>query len=165
MSFMQQDVMDIKFSRLFPWHFLFLALIVGVSGLALITERTILSLCLIIASGLVITASSGTEINRSEKTYKEYHVFFFVLKTGSKIKYTAIEKLYITRAKVTQTMYSRTNHSASFSDIEYNAYIKFVNGTKVRLLNNRDKTRVVASLKKISAFLGVTVEDHAIPTS
>lgn len=76
--------------------------------------------------------------------------------------YTGIEKLFITRSKVSQKMYSRTSQSSTFTNIEFNAYIKFADGLKIQLLNNAKKEKVVSSLKKIAAFLQVNMEDHTV---
>lgn len=152
---------DIRFSRLFPWHFLFLAGIVLIIGMGLIVQKPILSILLVTGSVFVLSGYSGTEIDKAAKTYKEYNSFFFFIKNGKKIQYTAIEKLFITRSKVTQRMYSRTNHAGVFSNIEFNGYIKFQDGTKIQLLNTRKKEKLVSALKKISNFLNVTIEDHA----
>lgn len=160
---MNTDKIDIKFSRLFPWHFIFLAVVVFIIGIALILEKTILSVCLMIASVFILTAYSGTEINIADKTYKEYNSFFLFIKSGKRMKYSGIEKLFINRSKVTQRMYSRTSHSSTFWNTEYNGYVKFDDGIKIQLLNKRRKKDVVAAIRKISAFIHVEVEDHALP--
>ncbi len=159
---MNTDKIDIKFSRLFPWHFLFLALVVFIIGVAIVAEKTILSICLMIASVFILTAYSGTEINTADKTYTEYNSFFLFIKSGKRMKYGGIEKLFINRSKVTQRMYSRTNQSSIFSHNEYNGYVKFDDGIKIQLLNKRRKKDLVAAIRKISAFIHVEVEDLAL---
>ncbi len=152
---------DIRFSRLFPWHFLFLAGIFLVIGLALMIQKPVISLLLVTGSLFVLSGYSGTEIDKAAKTYKEYNSFFFFIKSGKKVRYTDIEKLLITRSKVTRRMYSRANHAAVFSNTEFNAYIKFQDGTKIQLLNTRKKEKLVSALKKIAGFLNVAIDDHA----
>ena len=159
---MHRQKIDIRFSRLFPWHFMFLAVVVFIIALGLIIKEPIIAIGLMLTAGFVLTGYSGTEINRGKKTYKEYNSFFFFIKSGKEMTYTGIEKLFITRSKVSQKMYSRTSQSSTFTNIEFNAYIKFEDGLKIQLLNNAKKEKVVSSLKKIAAFLQVNMEDHTV---
>jgi hypothetical protein len=60
-------------------------------------------------------------------------------------------------------MYSaRTTQSSTFSNTEYNAYIKFDNEEKIQLLNKRNKETLVRELKKVSTFLKVPVTDNTV---
>lgn len=158
-----KNKIDIKIGFLFPRHFLFLAGIVLIIGLGLITERTSLSIFLMITSVFVLSAYSGTEIDKAENTYREYNSFFLI-KSGKKVKYSGIEKIYITSSKVTQQVYSRSSQSAFFTNTKFNGYLKLDQGKKIYLLNKRKKENLVRSLKKISAFLNVPIEDNTVAT-
>jgi hypothetical protein len=156
---------DIKFKPLFPWHFLFLAGVIFIAALAFISQEALTSLFLIAGCLFVFTSFNGIEIDTVNKYYREYTAFFYFLRSGKKVKYLHIEKLYINRAKVTQRMYSaRTTQSSTFSNTEYNAYIKFDNEEKIQLLNKRNKETLVRELQKVSDFLKVPVTDNtALP--
>jgi hypothetical protein len=154
---------DIKFKALFPWQFLFLAGVIFIAALAFISQEVVISLLLIAGSIFVLTSFNGTEIDTANRYYREYTAFFYFLRTGKKIKYTRIEKLYINRAKVTQRMYSaRTTQSSTFSNTEYNAYVKFDNEEKIQLLNKRNKETLVRELQKVSTFLKVPITDNTV---
>jgi hypothetical protein len=154
---------DIKFKPLFPWQFLFLAGTIFFAALAFISQETLISVFLIAGSIFVLTSFNGTEIDTANKYYREYTAFFYFLKSGKKIKYIRIEKLYINRARVTQRIYGgRTTQSSNFSNTEYNAYVKFDNEEKIQLLNKRNKEALVRELRKISTFLNVPVTDNTV---
>ena len=157
---MHKDVIDIKFGSIFPWPFQFLAGILLIMGLAILLDKTILSVIMILGSGFVLSGYVGTEIDKGEKEYREYNAFFFI-KNGKKIKYTGIEKIFINTSKMKQRLYTaHTNHSSIFTNTEFNGFVKFDDGTKIQLLSNRKKEKLVSELKKISEFLNVQVEDN-----
>ena len=161
---MQTDSkIDIKFKSLFPWQFLFLAGVIFFAALAFLSEGVLISLVLIAGSMFVLTSFNGTEIDTANKYYREYTALFYFLRSGKKIKYMRIEKLYINRSKVAQRMYSaRTTQSSTFSNTEYNAYVKFDNDQKIQLLNKRNKETLVRELEKVSAFLKVPITDNTV---
>ena len=151
---------DIRYGSLFPWPFQLIAVIVLIAGLSLIIDRTLVSICLILGSGLILSASEGTEIDRAEKTYRDYKSFFF-LKSGSKVPYSGIEKIFINTSKSKQTMHTaHTNKSSIFENIEFNGFLKFDDGTKIQLLQKRKKGDLINALNSISKFLNVPVEDN-----
>jgi hypothetical protein len=154
---------DLKFKALFPWHFIFLAVVIFIAALAFMSQQVIVSLCLMAGSVFMLTAYSGTEIDTVNKVYREYTSFFYFFKNGKKIKYSGIEKLYINRANVTQRMYSaRTTQSSTFSNTEYNAYVKFDNGEKIQLLTKRNKETLLQELQKVAKSLNVPIQDNTI---
>jgi hypothetical protein len=155
-----KNVIDIKFGPLFPWPFQFLAGILLIIGLAILLEKTILSIIMILGSGFVLSGYSGTEIDKTEKAYREYNAFLFI-KIGKKIKYIGIEKIFINTSKVKQQLYTaHTSHSSVFTNTEFNGYVKFEDGTKIQLLSNPKKEKLVSELQKIAEFLNVQVEDN-----
>jgi hypothetical protein len=148
---------------LFPWHFQFLAVIVLIVSLALITERTVLSVVLMAASVFILSGHSGIEIDKKENYYREYNSFFLI-KLGEKIKYAGIEKIYVNTSKMREQLYTaHTSHSSVFINMEFNGYMKFEDGTKVHVLSRRKKADLTKALKKISQFLNVRVEDNTVP--
>lgn len=159
---MHKNTIDIKFGTLFPWPFQLLAGILLLIGLSIILEKPILSVLLILGSGFVLSGYAGTDVDKTKNLYREYNSFFLI-KYGKKIKYTGIEKIFINRSKVKQQLYTaHTSHSSIFTNTEFNAYLKFENGTKIHLLTKRKKENLKRDLKKISAFLEIPVEDNTI---
>lgn len=156
---------DIKSGSLFPWQFQFLGAIVFVIGLALIFERTLLSILLLFASVFILSAYSGTEINKQENVYREY-MSFFLIKSGKQVKFGGIDKIFINSSKITQRFHSaHTTQSSIFTSEEFNAYLKFDDGTKIHLVSKRNKKRLNKMLEKTSAFLHVPVVDNTVVAS
>jgi hypothetical protein len=129
---------------------------------ALILERTAVALVFIILSGFVLTASEGTEIDLSRKTFLEYKSFYFI-KSGTRESFSGMEKIFINTSKSRQQMYTaHTTKSSIYENMEYNAFLKFDDGTKVHLLKKRKKDDLLKRINNIAAKLGVPVEDHTI---
>ena len=157
---MKQPTIDVRSGMLFPWHFLFIATIVLIVGFSLVTERTVVSLILIVISTFVLTGYSGTEIDTQRKRFREYRSFFF-LKEGKHFPFNGIEKIYINSSRTTQKVHTaHTNHSSVFSSIEYNAWLKFDNGSKVHLLSKGDKGKLMRKLNDVCVSLGTRLEDQ-----
>jgi hypothetical protein len=159
---MNKNKVDIKYASLFPLPFRFLALLFFMFALALILERTILAIVLMVVSGFVISGYEGTEIDMATNTYREYKSFFF-FKSGTMMKYSGIEKIFVNTTKTTQQFYTaHTTKSSIFDDIEFNGFLKFDNGEKIHLLRKRKKSDLINALEKISALLKVPVEDNTV---
>ena len=108
----------------------------------------------------MLTTSEGTEIDLKEKTFREYKSFFFI-KTGTKEQYSGMEKIFINASKSRQQMYTaHTTKSSIYENIEYNAFLKFDDGTKVQLLQRRKKADLMKRVKKIASELDVLVDDQ-----
>ncbi len=156
---MAQNKIDIKTGTLFPWTFQFIAGIVFLIGLSIIVDRPVLSLCLIAASVFVFSGYTGMEIDKEKSNYREYMSFFFI-KSGKKIKYNGIDKIFINSTKVKQQMHTaHTSHSSIFTNLEFNGYLKLENGEKIHLLTKRKKEKLVYELNKIALFLDVQIDD------
>jgi hypothetical protein len=153
---------DIRYGSLFPWPFQFIAGIVLIIAATLIVERTIAAIAFMLLSGLVITASEGTEIDLFNKTFLEYKSFFFI-KSGTKENYSGMEKIFINTSKTKQQLYTaHTTKSSIYENIEYNAFLKFDDGTKVHLLQKRKKAHLMKRVDKFAAELDVPVEDQTV---
>lgn len=154
-----RDRIDVKFGLLFPWHFLFLAGVVLIISISLLADRTIPAICLMTVCVFMLSAYSGTEINKADRVYREYMAFFFI-KKGKHVKYDSIERIFINRTTTSQRVHTaHTNHSSQFKNVEFNAFIKFDDGTKIHLLTKRNKQKLLVALEKISATLQVPVVD------
>lgn len=151
---------DIKYGSLFPWPFQFIAAIILIMALLLIVETPLVGGVLIIVSGFILSGYEGTIIDKASKCYQEYKSFLFI-KTGEKIKYQAIEKIFINTSKMRQQFYTaHTTKSSIFENLEFNGFLKFENGTKIQLLRKSKKADLTKQLKEIAAFLQVPLEDN-----
>jgi len=154
---------DIRSGRLFPFPFLVLGGAVFFSGMAMLISQPILGVVLMLGGALVLTAHEGTEINPVNHTYREYNSFLF-MKNGEEKKYNDIEKIFVNSAKVSQRVYTaHTLKSSTFTNVEYNAYLKFGDGVKVFLMSRKNKTKLLEKLRDLSRSLNTTVVDHTVP--
>jgi hypothetical protein len=129
-------------------------------ALPLLAERTLLALILIGVSVLVWSGYSGTEVDVVHKLYREY-TSFFGIKQGKHLEFSHVEKIFVNRTKKTQRLYTaHTNHSSVFTNDEYNAFLKFGDGTKILLLTRRNKKKLLLALRKVAAALHVPVVDN-----
>ena len=151
---------DIKYGNLFPWPFRLIAVLIVIAGLSLIIDRTLLSIFLMAVGGFVLSGVEGTEIDQADKSYRDYKSFFF-LKSGSKVRYSGIEKCFVNTSKTKQKMHTaHTTKSLTIEDMVFNGFLKFDDGTKIKLLQKRTKEDLMRALEKIAKALNVPVEDN-----
>ena len=156
----KKNKIDIRFGSLFPSPFQLVAALVLLVSLSLIVEKPLISLGLIAMCGFVLSGSEGTEIDKGEKSYRDYKSFFF-LKSGAKVKFTEIEKIFVSTSKTSQQLHTaHTNKHSIYENIEYNGFLKFSDGTKIQLLRKRKKADLLNALQHIARFLDVPVEDN-----
>ena len=151
---------NIKGGRLFPFPFLLLGAVFCIAGFPLLTTSPLFAGISLLAGASILTAHEGTEINPSTRTFREYNSFLF-LKRGRNKKYSAIEKIFVNSGKVSQRIYTaHTMNSGIFTNMEYNAFLKFEDGVKVFLVSHKNKNRLLLKLNKIGRALNVPVVDN-----
>lgn len=147
---------------LFPFHFVFMGAVVFIVGLVLIMQRTGVSVILMGIGATILTGTSGIEIDKERLVYREYMGFFF-MKTGRWIRFEGIEKIFINSTRVTRTMYGpMSNHSASFTNRQYNAFLKFDDGKKIHLSSKGNKTRLINRVSPVADALEVPIDDQTV---
>jgi hypothetical protein len=157
---MKEKVIDIK-AESFPWQMRVLGALLLLPALGVMASLWWLSILLIVLGVFLLTGYSGTEVDVSARTFREYNSYLFI-RTGEKIKYDRIERIFINRAKVTQKMYTaHTNSSSTFQHIVYNAYLK-VDDEKIFLTRRKSKEKLVALLNPVAAALKTELVDHAV---
>lgn len=161
---MTESKLDIRNETLFPWHFQFIAAIILITGVVLIVSgRPMIGVVLLIAAGFILTAASGTEIDKSKNRYREYTSFYFIIKSGKWKVFSGAEKIFINKAKSSAQMYTaRTNHSAIYLKEEYNGYLKLIDGTKIHLSSTRKKEKLAAKLNQAASFLNCPLQDNTL---
>jgi hypothetical protein len=153
-------MMEINSGRLFPWHFQLVALFLVALGAGLFTTNFIAAIVLVIISLLIITGTSGFQIDHTLKKYREFNAFLFV-RFGSWQSYQAVDTIFINSGKSTQRVYSaHTTQSISFVDREFNGYLKFSDGEKVCVLTTKNKKKLSKKLDTLARYLGVEVADY-----
>lgn len=158
---MTKTKIDIRSGSLFPWHFQLIAVFILIAGITLFIQKPVVGSILVLASGFMLSASSGIEIDKAKNKYREYMSFYFILKNGKWRKFTGAEKVFINNSNVSSTLYTaRTNQRAVFKKIEYNAYLKLTDGTKIHLASNTKKEKLVATMNQATSFLNIPLQDN-----
>ena len=85
---------DIRSGSLFPWHFQLIAVLILIAGITLIIEKPMIGSGLIVASGFILSAASGVEIDKSKNRLREYTSFYFIIKGGKWRKYPGAENFH-----------------------------------------------------------------------
>ncbi|MGC1241884.1 MAG: hypothetical protein WA874_09855 [Chryseosolibacter sp.] len=156
-----KSTVDIKSGWLFPFQFLVLGFVFLIAGIVVVVPHPIIGIVLVLAGAVILTAHEGTEIIPAAQSYREYNSILFI-KSGKGKRYTSMEKIFINPVKVRQTMYTaHTLQSSSFSNLEYNAYLKFSDGVKVFLLAGKNKRKVINKLQGIADTLNIPLQDNA----
>ena len=156
---MNQKV-DIKGARLFPFPFLVLGAGFLLAGLGVFVIQPIVSLVLTVFGLSIITGFEGTEVYPDSRTYREYNSFLF-FKTGRAKRFESIEKIFINSGKVSQRIYTtHTMSSSTFTNIEYNVYLKFTEGEKVFLFSGRSRKNILRRAADIARALNTSLDDY-----
>lgn len=154
---------DIRSGTLFPWHFQLIAVLILISGLALVIEKPVIGAVLSFAGGFILSAASGTEIDLGKNRYREYIAFYFVIRSGKWRKFPGAEKLFINAAKTSTRAYTaRTSHSSVFIDTEFNGYLKLNTGEKIHLINARKKEKLTSKLQPVASMLNCPLQDNTL---
>lgn len=157
---MQEEIIDIK-AESFPWQVKLMGALLLFVALMVMTSHWWLSIIFVVLGVFLLTGYSGTEVDVSAKTFREYNSYLFV-RTGERRKYDRIERIFVNKAKVTQKMYTaHTNNSAVFQDIVYNAYMK-VDDEKIFLTRRKNKDKLIRLLNPVVAGLGTQLIDNTV---
>ena len=156
---MNNRVIDIK-AESFPWQAKLIGALLLMIAIGTVSNFWWLSIILVIGALFLFTGHSGTEIDNTNKTFREYNSYLFV-KIGDAKKYNGIERIFINSSKESQTMYTaHTTSSSTFTNIVYDAYLKFDHGEKIFLTGRKDKQKLVKVLEPVVKKLNVELIDH-----
>ncbi len=156
---MNEKVIDIK-AESFPWQAKLIGALLLIISLSTLASYWWLSIILVIAAVFLFTGHSGTEIDDMNKTFREYNSYLFV-KIGDTKKYNGIERIFINGSKESQTIYTaHTTSSSTFTNIVYDAYLKFDNGEKIFLTGRKDKQKLIQVVNPVAKSLNVELVDN-----
>ena len=130
-------------------------------GIISLIYKLLLSPILLFVGAFILTGFRGVDLNGREKVYREYNSFLF-LKFGKWVKYGQAEKIYINSGSASQKIYTRMTSGITVKSEEFNAYLKFDNGSKIYLASRKDKNRLIKRLKKLTDFFGIEIQDNTI---
>lgn len=145
-------IINIK-AESFPWQVKLIGII-----MVLIALGSVFAYWWMIVIGILgmmaLTGYSGTLIDPTGKTYKEYTSYLFI-KTGATVSFNFIEKVYVNDTLVSQKLYGgRTLNSMTRRSVEYNVYMKTDSGDKIFLTGGEDK----AAMMQLAQSLAVSLE-------
>ena len=145
----------------FPWQIRLLGALLLLPALGVMASLWWLSILLVVLGIFLLTGYSGTEVDVSAKTFREYNSYLFI-RAGEKRKYERIERIFINKAKVSQQMYTaHTNNSSTFQHIVYNAYLK-VDDEKIFLTRSKNKDKLIRLLHPVVAGLETQLIDNTV---
>ena len=134
-----RPVINVRFGSLLPLPIHAAAALLLVFVLLAFYDKPIATGVVALLAFAVFTATEGTEIDVAAKKYREYHSVFFV-RGGEWVSYEGIEKVYVNRNRMKQTMSTlRSNHTSDFVFNEYSVFVKFDDEEKVQLKKGKNK--------------------------
>ncbi len=156
---MDTQIVTFKSASLFPPHFKFLGYLFFFMGLILVALTSFFAFIPLVLGALIITGYRGLQFNKANKDYRDYNSFLF-LKFGKWKKYSHVEDLFINEATTSQKIYTRVNEGTTIRGQEYNAYLKFADGTKIHLMTKKNKEELKKRLSLIANFFQSQIADY-----
>jgi hypothetical protein len=158
---MRKDIIDIKAESL-PWYVKLLGGMFLFAAFFLATDYWWLAIGLAVVGLALLTWYNGTEIDTEKGRFREYNSCLFI-RRGTAEKYNNVEKVFINKANISQTMYTaHTSSSSTFENIVFNAYLKFDDGRKIFLTSRKDKIKLIELLDPLVTLLAVDLIDNTI---
>ncbi|PTB94836.1 hypothetical protein C9994_11805, partial [Marivirga lumbricoides] len=87
---------------------------------------------------------------------------FFRIRFGKWKDIQGVDKIYVNKIKSSQKMYSRANVSTTLKEYVYKCFIKFSDGEKLLLAQNKRKNNVMKEVQPIAKSYGLEVIDNTI---
>ncbi len=150
----------------FPLQFQYLGYLLAILGIVLSFAGPVWGgLLLLFVAGAIISLFISTqykiEIDIKNKTSRDY-LWFMGYKIGKKQSYDDIEKVYMTSARVTQTLNQRsiTQH---LDRTEYSGFLRFSDDNKVHLGSSVNENKMRRRLQKLATSLNVDFSDLSQP--
>ncbi len=75
-------------------------------------------------------------------------------------KYTALDKIFINSNLSSQTMHGRGGQSSTFTNREFQSFVKTTDGKKFELISSKSEEDLVKRLKPIAKKLGLEIEKN-----
>jgi hypothetical protein len=146
--------------NLFPFQFLYFAVLLSIFSLLLLISYPYFSPLPLIPALIIFTGSYGLEIMPKNKKYRVYNSFLFVRK-GKWKAYTAMERIIITTSSEVQKVYTRVTEGSTIRKKYFNAFIKFKDGDKVFLQSKKLKKSLLKDVHKLNEQLELEITDYS----
>lgn len=116
------------------------------------------AIVMVLLGVIVLTTKYITEINLSEKRFRDYLSFLWIPLDQDQKKFNTIDRIVITRDRIQQKINTRVQ-SRQLDWFEYTATIIFDTGA-LALLSRNNKHELITGLKDFADFLNTKVEDR-----
>ena len=114
---------------------------------------------LIIVGVIILTTNYVTEINLTEKCYRDY-LSMTGIKLNEEVKrFKQLDRIIVSKGNYSQTVNTRVQ-SRQMDWADYTATLLMDGGMTLDLITKIDKRELMLGLKDFSDFLGVNVEDR-----
>ena len=131
----------------------------GIGIYLIIMRYPIWGVVLILAGAIILTTYYVTEINLSEKSYRDYLSLLGLTLNEESKKFNKIDKIVITKGNYSQTINTRVQ-SRQLDWSDYTGTLILDNDDTLDLLTRNDKKELLKGLKEFTDFLKVGVEDR-----
>ena len=108
----------------------------------------------------ILTAYRGIEFDGSSRVFREYNSFLLFMKFGKWEKYKDVEKIYVNSSNVSQKIYTMITHGMTAKNVEYSAYMKIHDSTKLFLASNRNKKMLFRKMAALADFFQLEIIDN-----
>ena len=114
---------------------------------------------LIILGVIILTTNYVTEINLTEKCYRDYLSMAGIKLNVEENKFKQLNRIIVTKGNYSQTINTRVQ-SRQMDWADYTATLLMDSDTTLDLITRIDKRELMRGLKEFADFLGVDVEDR-----
>ena len=126
-----------------------------------LSEIPAISVCIGISFLIPLVWSSFYlfQIIPEEKIVKEGYLILGLKKMEVQ-KYTSLEKIFINSNLSSQTMHGRGGQSSTFTNREFQSYVKTTDGKKFELISSKSEEDLIKRLKPIAKKLELEIEKN-----
>ncbi|WP_421875574.1 hypothetical protein [Marinoscillum sp.] len=151
--------------RVLPLTFRFFMTISVFGGMALsmqhFDELVAVISCIVISFFLPLAWSSYYIVQIRPEEHEIHEGYWIMgLKKMSKRPYETIEKIYINANSLSQRATSYAGQTATFSERQYQAFLKTSDGYKVELISSKSESDLMDRLKPIAKKLQTTIQKN-----
>lgn len=144
----------------FPTPMLISGYLFLIFGIIALISGHIVGLLIALMGGFVCFTYSGIIINIKNKTIRQY-TSYFGFKKGENKELTLYPFICIFKSNKTQTMYSRSNRTVSYSEMTYDIFL--LNQThkeKILIKVEKEEANAIQSAKEIADNIGIKVVQY-----
>jgi hypothetical protein len=134
-------------------------LLVGAGVWLMVIQHPIWGALPILLSAIILTTSYVTEINLSEKSYRDYVSMIGVKLNIEESRFKQLDRIVITKGNYAQMINTRVQ-SRQMDWADYTGTLLMDSDVTLDLLTRTDKQELLQGIKEFSDFLQVDVEDQ-----